>query len=430
MSKSFSRPVYILGSGKSPVGHLNNPTPEIKDMSDRELTAYACKKAYDDAGIKARDVEKVIFGNVADWFLGEGVVGSSTFEAWMGCQGKPMTHQEEGCATGYMVLGDAIEAVASGKYDIVLAVSSDLSSSFFRRTDLPYMTRPHNEFTFAGGPFSPMWQGVDPAYHRWMGATENATNDMGGYIYMEDYGKTAREIDDYLNAIVDNARYNAVHNEDAMYDETFDQIAKEKGFETAAEYLKSDQNPVISIFLRRFSLLTHIDGAGAVIVCSEDVAKKSTKKRIKVLGTGFSTMPTQVHRNYQKMNRMAADIAFAQAGIKPEEIEYLQCTDMTSTEVLHSCEDVGYLPAGEGWKYHMEGRTRLDGDKPMNANGGSLSNGHAYSVAGLSSMHETVKQMRGEAGNHQVKKGAPRTALIRGTGGGHTTGVFILATED
>lgn len=175
----FARPVYLLGAGKSPFGVLcqNTTSPlgvetdsgadsPLKDMSERELTATACYNAYEDAGIRARDVEKVVFGNVANFHLGEGIAGSAQFLSWMGCQGKPMTHHEEACATGYVVLGDAIEAVASGQYDIVLAACYDSAASFYHRYELPYMQHPRNEFTFGDGRFEALWQGNDPAFER------------------------------------------------------------------------------------------------------------------------------------------------------------------------------------------------------------------------------------------------------------------------
>jgi acetyl-CoA C-acetyltransferase len=73
----------------------------------------------------------------------------------------------------------------------------------------------------------------------------------------------------------------------------------------------------------------------------------------------------------------------------------------------------------------MEGRTRFDGDKPVNTSGGRTSFGHAHAASGLSDVYEAVKQLRGEAGDHQINK-QPHTVLLRGYGGGQNFTANIL----
>ena len=116
-------------------------------------------------------------------------------------------------------------------------------------------------------------------------------------------------------------------------------------------------------------------------------------------------------------------------GIKPEEIDLFFANDFIITSHLISAEIAGYLPKGEGWKYIIDGRTAYDGDKPINTNGGRTSFGHAHAASGLADLYEAVLQMRGEAGEHQVKK-LPKTTMLRGYGGGQNVAVSVIRTKD
>ncbi len=116
-------------------------------------------------------------------------------------------------------------------------------------------------------------------------------------------------------------------------------------------------------------------------------------------------------------------------GVKPEEIDLLYANDFIISSQLVAAEASGYLPKGEGWKYFVEGRTAYDGDKPINTNGGRTSFGHAHAASGLADIHEAVVQMRGLAGERQVKK-LPKTAMLRGFGGGQNLTAILLRTDE
>ena len=115
--------------------------------------------------------------------------------------------------------------------------------------------------------------------------------------------------------------------------------------------------------------------------------------------------------------------------MKPEDLDQLLINDFILSSQLLAAEEVGYLPKGDGWKYVMEGRTAFDGDKPINTNGGRTSYGHAFGASGMADVYEAVLQMRGQAGEHQVKK-LPKTTMLRGFGGGQNVRISILRTVD
>lgn len=131
----------------------------------------------------------------------------------------------------------------------------------------------------------------------------------------------------------------------------------------------------------------------------------------------------------KKATAEAARQVYEMTGVTPDEIDLLMVNDFILSSQLLAAEEVGYLPRGEGWKYVMEGRTAFDGDRPINTNGGRTSYGHAFGASGAADVYEAVMQMRGQAGDHQVKK-LPKTTMLRGFGGGQNVRVAILRTVD
>ena len=106
-------------------------------------------------------------------------------------------------------------------------------------------------------------------------------------------------------------------------------------------------------------------------------------------------------------------------------MDLLLVNDFIGPSAFLAAEEIGYLPKGEGWKYVLDGRIAYDGDKPMNTNGGRTSYGHAMGASGMADIFEAVTQMRGEAGERQVKK-LPKYTFLRGFGGAQNVRCVIL----
>ncbi len=96
----------------------------------------------------------------------------------------------------------------------------------------------------------------------------------------------------------------------------------------------------------------------------------------------------------------------------------------TWTEISN-IEDLGFYEKGQGWKAVEEGRTRIDGERPINPSGGLKSFGHPIGASGVRMIYECVRQLRGQCGERQVK--SPRLALAHNVGGpGAVAGVVVL----
>jgi acetyl-CoA acetyltransferase len=148
------------------------------------------------------------------------------------------------------------------------------------------------------------------------------------------------------------------------------------------------------------------DGAAAALLCSKDYLEKlpaSVKERaIRVAGVGFSG------GMYRKLDapgltRAAADKAYKMAGLGPQDIDVAELHDATSFCEIYQCEMLRFCPDGEGGKFIDSGATGPGGKLPVNTSGGLVSKGHPVGATGLSMLAELASQLRGEAGQRQVK---------------------------
>lgn len=158
------------------------------------------------------------------------------------------------------------------------------------------------------------------------------------------------------------------------------------------------------------------DGAVAAVLTTADRAKDCPRAPIYVLGIGFGEAIEKLwweKRNYTHLAvESAKKAAFAQAGIELKDIDLAQLYDCFTGEVLFQLEDYGWCKKGEGGAFAEEGHTAPGGDVPVNTGGGLLS---AYHYGDLTGLSEAMVQLRGEAGERQVKDA--KICLVTGHGG-------------
>ena len=116
----YSRSVSIIGVGCTPFMYtLDNP--ETAGLTEGEMFGYAALKAMEDAGIEAKDVDFYFHGQASPMNSSNYITPNMQVANWFGMRGKASIHHSEACCTGYLALEQAVNAVASGKYDIVLS---------------------------------------------------------------------------------------------------------------------------------------------------------------------------------------------------------------------------------------------------------------------------------------------------------------------
>jgi acetyl-CoA C-acetyltransferase len=420
----YSRSVSIIGVGCTPfIFALDNP--ETAGLTEGEFFGYAALEAMQDAGIKSTDVDFYFHGQASPHMGSDYITPNMQVADWFGMRGKGSIHHSEACCTGYLALEQAVNAVASGKYNIVLSGCVDLADSIYILGKSAHMRRKFTMEEF----FASLPMIFDRAYTRPLEAGMAIGSDDAAVLYVKETGISDEQMDDVLIKMSINNRHNAVYHPLAVKRKEYSDEAKENGFDNAVSYLKSAFNPKTAEYMRMSGLETKCDGAAAVIVCPTEMAGQFKHKPIEVLGIGSSALEgSQVHLETRGTIEAVRQV-YELTGIKPEEIDLFYSNDFMVTSHLISAEIAGYLPKGEGYKYILDGRTCFDGDKPINTNGGRTSFGHAHAASGLADLHEAVYQMRGLCGERQVKK-FPKTAMLRGFGGGQNLTATILRMVD
>ena len=159
------------------------------------------------------------------------------------------------------------------------------------------------------------------------------------------------------------------------------------------------------------------DGAAAVVMVRADRARDCAKRPVPVLGAAHAV----THREISSMpdlTVMGAAIsgkqAYAQAGVGPADMDLVMLYDAFTITPILFLEDLGFCPKGEGGRFVSGGRIAPGGDFALNTNGGGLSCVHP-GMYGLFLLVEAVRQLRGEAGERQVKD--VELALAHGNGG-------------
>ena len=152
-----ARSVSIVGVGCTPFKDFETH-PETQGIGEGEAFGYAALEAIADAGLEPRDVDFFYHGSANPYLVGDCITPNMQVADWIGMRAKGSVHHSEACCTGYVALEQAVMAVASGTYDVVLSGACDLAST------LPVEHQPsHIRQDF---PLSVMIPSLDKIYDR------------------------------------------------------------------------------------------------------------------------------------------------------------------------------------------------------------------------------------------------------------------------
>ncbi len=362
------------------VGQTKHDAKRI-DVSQVGLVREAALRALEDAGMTWTDIDAVVIGKAPDLF--EGVMMPELFLAdALGGAGKPMLRVHTAGSVGGSTAIVAASLVEAGVHDRVLTVAYEKQSESNAMWALS-IKRPFTQALVAGagGFFAPLIR----SYMR----RSSAPEDTGIRVALKD-------------------RLNALKNPYAHLkfpDIDFDQISNSPMLWDPIRYLETGPSS---------------DGACALVLSSESVAKQAPRPPAWVHATSMRTEPTMFAGRDQvnpQAGKDAAQDLYAKAGITSprEEIDCAEIYVPFSWFEPMWMENLGFAPEGEGWKMTYEGATALDGDLPVNMSGGVLSS-NAIGASGLIRFAEAAMQVRGQAGEHQVD--GARKALGHAYGGG------------
>lgn len=424
---NYGRSVSIIGVGATPFMRCYD-NPETVGYTEGELFAWAAIDAMEDAGIDAGDIDYYFHAQAGATLMSNYGTPAVQVGDWIGMRGRGAVHHNEACCSGYIALDQAVNMVASGKYDIVLSGAVEIASSIYESKFPAHIRRSLG----AGGLFA-VGDGpvrlIDRAYGRYMGCDSlQVTMDLVSEKYSRANGLSYEQMDEVINALSYNARRNAAKCERALLRTEFDDLAREAGLGSGMEYLRSDYNPKISRYLRVHGFEATCDAAAAVIVCPTEMARQFKQQPIEVLGIGLSTVNACTYDNEERATAEALRQVYEKTGVKPNELDLLYVNDFAIPSQILASELSGYVPQGQAWKYALDGRFAYDGDRPINT-GGGRTNGHAWAASGLEDHFEAVMQMRGLCGERQLKK-IPSTVMLRGFGGTQNASATILRTVE
>ena len=383
------RDVAIIGVGMTKFGRL-----EGKDLMD--LLAEASLKAMKDANVENKEIDAVYVGNMLSAAINHQTAIASSLVDRISIFPAAADKVENGPASGGSAVKNGFLAVASGVYDLVLVVGGEKMTSADTDVLTDYiatMTHPTAEYVH--------------------GITLPALAAMLMRIYMQRYGVTERHI-----AMV------AVKNHKNGMKNPYAHIHREITVEGAM------QSVMISDPLRLYYTCPISDGAAAVILCPADKAEEYRDKPVKIIGVGQATDVQCVHEREDpavlKSCRIAAEKAYKMAGITPKDIDVAEVHDAFEILELVESEDVGLFEKGKAHLAVEKGVTEIDGEMPINPSGGLKARGHPVGATGVAQIVELVWQLRGEAGERQIKKDAKRALACNFGGFGNNTVIHIL----
>jgi acetyl-CoA C-acetyltransferase len=190
--------------------------------------------------------------------------------------------------------------------------------------------------------------------------------------------------------------------------------------------------PMISWPLGLFDCCPTTDGAAAIILTREDIARQYTDKPVYLWSSALACDDFYGHqkRHYHQWDTttIAAKTAYEMAGISPKDIDVAEIHDCFTCTELIDYEDLGFCERGKGGQWIENGGPMIDGEIPCNVSGGLKSKGHPIGATGVAQACEIFWQLRGEAGKRQVKD--PKIGLTHNLGGtGAVALVNIFGTE-
>ena len=425
MRRRLARPVDIIGVGITKLG-LVTETPEIKNMTSRELWAWAAYEAMEDAGITPKEIDALFVGNMVSELSEDQYHLGNILIQWTGMgtgngAWKSAVRLEGACASSSHAIRQGVFAIAAGVYDIVIAGGVEINNAKIGSKAPGEPRRMTNEERLRC-----IYCHYDQAWDLPQLSLQDMNLSQWIMAYMRHYDLDIKTLYDVLDARISSNYLNGQFNPKAYWNRPLRDAAVDAGFDNPREYLRSSEhNPIAHWPLRLWDGPRRCDGAGAIILCATELSKQFQKKPIHYLGTGNAHGTTMSEKMYtHPMVIEASQQAYGMAGITPGDIDVVEVYDYLASEYLIPLEDLGYLGRGEVWKALIDGRTTFKGDKPVNLSGGS-SAGSAVGSIGAIQTYYLVKQLRGEAGANQIEP-IPRIGLVYDCGAARDAVVHIF----
>ena len=356
--------VCVIGAGSTKYGKLQE--------SIADITVQASVDAIESAGIEPKEIEAGYISNVfgvADKQVHLGPVVMSN----LGIPEKPSLSIESACGSGSVAFREAFANVAGGFYDAVLVTGVEKVTHTGTEWTTTYFSYCSDFFYEgqAGASFPGLFASMARAYLTEFKATEEdlamvaVKNHDNGFLNPKAHLRKKITIDDVMNSAV------------------------------------------VASPLKLYDCCPFSDGASSVILCNEKFAKQHTKNYIRVIGSGRGGSPAALqgrnHLTTIPSTKIAAEAAYKMAGIKPKNVDFAEVHDCFTIAEIVDTEDLGFFDKGKAVEAVRDGKTRLNGEIPINPSGGLKSKGHPIGATGVGQVVEVFDQLTGRAGERTVK---------------------------
>ncbi len=385
--------VAVVGVGCTKFG-------ELWDQGVIDLIADPSFEAIEDAGIEPKDIQAAWFGTVHSGMTGQMLAQAVKLEYI------PITRVENACATATEAFRNAAYAVAAGIYDIVLA------SGVEKQKDTG----------FAGLGVAGMMLGAaveapsPPPVQFALAATR----------YAHHYGLSYEELKTALAKIAVKNHHNGT-------------LCPRAHFQREITLEQAINAPMIAWPLGLFDCCGVSDGGSAAVLTTPEIAKKLKDDYLLIKGLGLSVggMQGQLQDWYDfvhfEESVTAAKAAYEEAGIKNprQEVDLAVVHDCFTITELIIYEDLEFSPRGKAPEDVDAGTFSLEGELPVNTDGGLKCFGHPVGASGLRMIYEVCKQLQGKAEQRQLKKAdIGLTHNLGGRPGSFTCAIAILGKRD
>ena len=361
------------------VGYRMQSAPDLVTSRER-LTFELTRGLFDDLGIERTDVDTTIIDS--NDFMDGRTISNVFLDPPAGAYMRDESKVE---MDGVNALIYACMRILSGQYKTAMVVGLALTG---------YQVSPYLYIEYT----------LNPTYERQL----NLLNEINAaafqaHSYLNKFGYSKELLDDVAAQALANAALNPNQSR-RISGASKDQVAG---------------SPYYYEPLRELHCYPPTDGGCAVLLASEEKAKELTDKPVWIKGMGMSTETYYLGERelFKSVSTAeAAQRAYELAGVKKPEkdIDVAEISALFAHQEPLLAEALGLLDEGKADKAYKDGTTAISGKLPLNPSGGALG-GHPVSVTGLMRMVEAARQLRGEAGDNQVKKA--ELAVVHGQDG-------------